>query len=213
MHTLFWKFFNTILDIVAPPRATEVHVRKMELEDLQYLARGESALPYKDTQITALVWELKYRANLRAAELGGAFLSEELMAIASEELGKPLLIPVPMHESRRHERGYNQTELLCKAALSVLNENEGQNKIFDYAPDILARVRATPPQQGLPKSERLKNINGSMRAEGPDAGRIARRVCVVVDDVTTTGATFEECKRVLKAAGARRVYCVALARS
>ena len=41
----------------------------------------------------------------------------------------------------------------------------------------------------------------------------AGRVCVIVDDVTTTGATFEECKRALKAAGARTVHCVALARS
>ena len=109
---------------MAPPRGTEARVRATTLEDLRGLASGESALPYKEKAITALVWELKYRANPRAKELAGAFLAEELMATAAEEIGKPLLIPVPMHATRRRERGYNQTELLCEAALQASSSDE-----------------------------------------------------------------------------------------
>jgi ComF family protein len=199
-------FLNVFLDFLAPPRRFEEAVRALTLEDLRDAAvSGESALPYHAREVVALVWELKYRKNPRAAALAGAYLAEELLAIASEELGQSLLIPVPMHPARRKERGYNQTELLCESALPYMEA------VFEYTPDVLVRARATAPQQGLPKHERLNNVKNSMAVKTP--ARLSGRICVVVDDVTTTGATFKECKRALKAAGARRVHCVALARS
>lgn len=241
MGHLFSSIFTFLFDLVVPPRGTEERVQGLTLAKLQSAASGESSLPYRNPDITALVWELKYRRNPQATALAGEFIAEELMAIAAEELGKPLLIPVPMHAARRRERGYNQTEMLCEASLFVLNKREGQTlsdrtlsqkvlgspvragtqrgrpdfsqegSIFEYAPNVLVRARATPPQQGLPRFLRLKNIRGAMQVVDPE--RVRGRVCVVVDDVTTTGATFEECKRVLKLAGARAVHCVALARS
>jgi predicted amidophosphoribosyltransferase len=79
----------------------------------------------------------------------------------------------------------------------------GSFAVLEYAPKALVRTVNTKTQQGLPRAERLKNIKNSMTA-GPDAKKIAGRVCIVVDDVTTTGATFEEAKRALRQAGARR---------
>jgi predicted amidophosphoribosyltransferase len=176
------------------------------------------------------VWELKYHANPRAAMLAGELLSEELLAIASEELGRPLLIPVPMHIARRRERGHNQTEVLCEAALKALGgagnlyektvwlrrsrpEDFFSGKFpapYEYAPLALKRIKLTQEQQKLGRSQRLRNVAGSMEAD-PQAVR--GRACVVVDDVTTTGATLAEAKRALKAAGAAKVYTVALAQS
>jgi predicted amidophosphoribosyltransferase len=220
------------LDVVAPPRRTEAVVAALTLQDLEDLSSGEP-LPYHKRVVTALIWELKYRKNPRAAALAGEYVAQELMAVASEELGKPLLIPVPMHTSRRRERGYNQTELLCKAAIEFLSNRTFPQKVlgspvrtsprrgrpdfsregsvFEYMPDVLVRICPTVPQQGLPKYLRLKNVKNSMRVVDPE--RTRGRVCVVVDDVTTTGATLAECKRALRAAGARSVHCVALARS
>ncbi len=163
-------------------------------------------MPYHDPRVTALVWELKYHGTRRSAALAGEYMAEILLAAASEELGVPLLIPVPMHAARRRERGHNQTELLCVAALRHLGDT------FEYAPKALVRTLYTKTQQGLPRAERLNNIKNSMAA-GPGAGRIAGRVCIVVDDVTTTGATLEEAQRALRQAGARAVHCIALARS
>jgi ComF family protein len=132
-------------------------------------------------------------------------LADELLALAAEELGVPLLIPIPMHPDRYKERGHNQTEVLCEAALRALGQGESP---FEYKRDVLKRVVDTPHQQGLARSKRLKNVEDSMVAKDVEG-----RVCVVVDDVTTTGATLTEAKRALLAAGARRVHCVALARS
>lgn len=193
-----------LLDLLVPPRATEALLRDLARPQLQRL-QTEDGLPYHDARVTALVWEIKYHANRRALRLAGELLAQELMGIASEELGKPLLIPVPMHPERLRERGYNQTELLCKAALKHVGE------YFDYVPHLLVRIRNTPAQQGLPKHKRLKNVAGSMEVIDPE--RTQWRVCIVVDDVTTTGATFAEATRVLKKSSALRVHCVALARS
>ena len=202
------ELLSYLLDLIVPPRPTERVVRSLTVETLLSLG-GEEPLPYHEPRVTALVWELKYHGTGRSAALAGGYLSEILLAAASEELGVPLLVPVPMHAARRRERGHNQTELLCKAAMDFFS---GSFTVFEYVPKALVRTVNTKTQQGLPRAERLKNIKNSMTA-GPDAKKIAGRVCIVVDDVTTTGATFEEAKRALKSAGARAVHCIALARS
>ena len=198
------EFFADIIDLVLPPRPTERVVRSLHIETLQSLG-GEDPLPYHDPRVTALVWELKYHASSRSAALAGEYLAEILLAAASEELGVPLLIPVPMHAARLRERGHNQTELLCESALLHIGNT------FEYIPKALVRTVNTKTQQGLPRAERLKNIKNSMRVADPN--RVAGRVCIVVDDVTTTGATLEEAKRALRLAGARSVHTIALASS
>ncbi len=196
-----------LFDLIVPPRDSERIVRALTLGDLQTLSltRGENAgsLPYQEPAVKALIWELKYYKNKKAAELAGEFLADLLIAIAAEGLGKPLLIPIPMHATRRKARGHNQTETLCKAVLRNAPD------CFDYAPNILVRERDTPMQQKLMRHERLKNVKGSMNVRDPL--RVAHRACIVVDDVTTTGATLAEACRALHAAGARHVERVALA--
>ncbi len=208
----FFTFFNRALDVVLPPRPTQKIVRQLTQAELRALTlRGEKSgsLPYHEARVRALVWELKYYASVEAAELAGAILSDVLIGIRSESLGTPLLIPIPMHGARRRERGHNQTEVLCAAALRSLGEV--RRHMFDYAPYIVERVYATPQQQGLAKHEREQNLRGSMQVRGKDTVR--GRSCVVVDDVSTTGATFAEARRALYAAGAAHVECVALAYS
>lgn len=201
-----WEsFFSSLLDCVVPPRNTDQLVRALSPDTLYplLLRDGVGLLPYQDERVRALVWELKYYANKRAAALAALVLHETLIAIASDELGTPLLIPVPMHKARKRERGHNQTEVLCEALLPHVGE------FFAYEPKALVRSKHTTQQQGLEKHTRLKNVAGSMHADQ----RVQGRACVVVDDVVTTGATFAEATRALKAAGARHVVCVALAQS
>lgn len=219
------NFLLTVVNFILPPRRTQEAVECLTLDELLELQTADG-LPYAREEVRSLVWEIKYHANKRAAGLAGELLSEELLAVASEELGRPLLIPVPMHTTRRRERGHNQTELLCEAALEALNKNISKNSlvdvsaerrpedffddIFDYAPIALRRIKLTPEQQKLSRAERLTNLKNSMQAD-PDI--VKGRVCVVVDDVTTTGATLAEAKRALKEAGAARVHTLALAQS
>lgn len=203
---------NSILNIlrfIIPPRPSERLLDTVSPEVLRGLpapkttAEFQALLPYQDPRVMALVWELKYHKSPRAAALAAAHLEEPLASLAEEELGTPLLIPMPMHPMRRKERGFNQTEVLCEAALKRF-----PSSIYVYAPHLLLRVRHTAPQQGLPRAERLKNVHRSMEMKNP--ADVFGRACVVVDDVATTGATFAEARRALSEAGARAVHCIAL---
>ncbi|MDB5224511.1 MAG: phosphoribosyltransferase [Candidatus Adlerbacteria bacterium] len=205
MRQQFYEFFTLLLRLVAPARASEDVIRALTLDELYTLVDHSGILPYHDPRVTALVWEIKYYNNPHAAALAGHLLAENIMAAASESLGKTILIPIPMHSVRRRERGHNQTEVLCKAAL----EHAGQ--YVEYAPHALVRARNTPRQQKLPRHERLHNMANTMTV--PQYALVRGRSCIVIDDVTTTGATFTEAKRALTVAGAKDVVCIALTHS
>ncbi len=200
--------FHMFLHFFFPPRKSESLVYTLRLSDLEKLIpsqlphHSQRRLPYQHPSVRALVWELKYHQNPHALALAAEVLREALLDIASELLAAPLLIPLPMHPARKKARGYNQTELLCKATAATLGES------VIYTQDALLRTRETTPQQSLSKYQRQTNVAHSMKAE---AEIVRSRVCIVVDDVTTTGATLKEAKRALLAAGAAHVIMLALA--
>ena len=204
-----------ILDFFSEPRDTDLVVQNLSLSTLFLLAHTdattEGLLPYHNPLVRALVWEVKYYAHKRALHFAGAILAETLLNEASETLGIPLLIPIPIHPKRRKQRGHNQAELLCQAALTELHKHTQSNiaSPLEYAPNVLIRIKNTHPQQGLPKHLRQTNVQNAM--EVTEHTPVMGRDCIVIDDVTTTGATFAEARRALRAAGATRVHCVALA--
>lgn len=194
-----------ILEILLPRRKSDAVVETLEHHDLLRLSLPNGSLPYHDGRIKALVWEIKYRGNARALSLAGQHLAERLTEIVGEEIGRPLLIPVPMQESRKKERGYNQTELLCEAAMQHMDKIM---YAIQYAPAALCKKNDSRPQQSLSRKRRLRNVHRSM--EG-DVSLAKNRVCIILDDVTTTGATFKEASRALQEAGAGKTLCIALA--
>lgn len=204
MPKLLRNAFTSVFDLIVPPRRSNVLVRTLTFDALASLAEHDGSLPYTNPAVRALIWELKYRKSAQALSLAGRYLAELILAEGEESVGTPLLIPIPIHSLRRRERGYNQTEALCEAALSYLGD------ACTYTPHALMRVRHTPSQQGLRRSLRLKNVRGSMEA---NSHIVANRTCILVDDVTTTGATFAEARRALTEAGAAQVSSIALARS
>jgi ComF family protein len=114
-----------------------------------------------------------------------------------------LLVPVPLHPRRLRERGFNQSLLLARQISSRLGAE------LDYL--SLRRVRYTKPQTGLKGDDRRKNVRRAFSCSNhsPPKGRNV----ILVDDVTTTGNTLNECARALKRSGAKRVYAIALART
>lgn len=113
-----------------------------------------------------------------------------------------MVIPVPLHRARLRWRGFNQAALLGSALAKRIGCP------LDVA--TLARVRPTPPQTARGHSERARNVRNAFKVRRPL--RVAGRRVLLVDDVMTTGATANECARMLRAAGARRIDVLTLAR-
>lgn len=111
------------------------------------------------------------------------------------------IIPVPLSRKRLRGRGFNQAELLAsviskKIGIPVLNKN-------------LLRTRATEHQTKLGKIQRQENVKGAFKII--DSSMIRGKTLLLIDDVYTTGATLNECSKVLKEAGASRIYSLTLA--
>ena len=140
------------------------------------------------------VQRLKYA---RATSLAGPLATDLASAVSGFGLdGVDAIVPVPIHWRRRFLRGFNQAELLCTG--------------FDptrLRPEWLVRARATTPQASLHGAARLANLADAFVASPEVQGL----TLLLVDDVRTSGRTFEACALALKAAGAQSVFGVAVA--
>ncbi len=126
-----------------------------------------------------------------------------LMANSYDEaLAKADIIsPIPLHFRRKLGRKYNQAGLLAKNIAKARN--------IDYQPLLLKRVRHTKSQTRLNRENRQKNVENAFAATH---GSLKGKTILLVDDVMTTGATMNECAKVLRKAGAHKVYGIVFAR-
>ena len=161
--------------------------------------RARAVLRY-DKNSRHLVLALKHGDRTHLAAAFGRWMHR----VGGEVLtGADLLVPVPLHWTRLLQRRYNQAALLAQAISSAGGP--------PVAVDWLVRRRRTPPQGRLGPVARNRNVRAAFAMR---AGRnVAGRQVVIVDDVMTTGATIEECARVLRRAGARSIGALTLARS
>ena len=149
---------------------------------------------------------LKYDRVVPAAGFLGARLAAAMKPLPDPD-GGWLVVPVPLHPTRLRQRGFNQAELIARAALKLLPRARG----FELNTRCLARQRETLPQAGLTRHQRRENIRRAFAVQHPDAVR--DREILLVDDVFTTGTTIAECARVLLRAGAARVCAATVARA
>ncbi len=166
---------------------------------------------YEAPVVKKIIWQLKYQGlTSLAKELATPLherLIEEIADLSAYAGGqKILIVPVPLSAKRARERGYNQAALLAKA----LADKDTVN--LEYAPNLIIKVKHTPPQVSLKnRGARLKNLRGAFSAAGNQTVR--GRTIIVIDDVTTTGATLSEVMRTLKQNGAEVTLGAALAHS
>jgi ComF family protein len=109
------------------------------------------------------------------------------------------VVPVPLHRSRERRRGFNQAEIAARVVARHLD--------VPLARSLLRRVRETPPQASLPAGRRATNLRGGFAVTEEPPERV-----LLVDDVTTTGSTFDEAASVLRRAGVATVYALAIGR-
>ena len=156
---------------------------------------------YADT-LRELVHALKYDGRRSLAPRLAALVREHCGAVLA---GADAVVPVPLHRRREWARGFNQADAIAGAlGLPVWR--------------LLRRTRHTEPQSTLAASERRRNVHGAFAVRRPTWSRwrqtaLSGACLVLVDDVSTTGATLDACADVLKAAGAKEVRAVTVARA
>jgi ComF family protein len=162
--------------------------------------RARAVFRYDDAS-RGLVLGFKHADETHGAPAFGRWLSRagtDLVADAD------LIAPVPLHRWRLLSRRYNQSALLARAVAQA-----GSGRL---AVDLLVRRRHTPQQGRLSALARRRNVRGAFALRPRWAEAVADRRILLVDDVLTTGATVEECARVLRRHGAAGVDVLTLAR-
>lgn len=160
------------------------------------------ALGVFDENFQELIHQFKYKRKVSVGKRLGHRLAEEIQGHNVSDF--TYLIPVPLHKARKRERGFNQSEILAESLGAELNLKVEKN--------ILCRIKNTKDQTKLSIEERKQNVAGAFQVN--DKQKILHdKKIILVDDVITTGATLNECAKVLKQAGVKEILGVTIAKA
>ena len=218
MHTL-QSFCRRVIDLLFPRVCDGCGAYGTFLCE-PCLLRIPSATPPKDSFINAtfdyhdnvlrrVIWRFKYKNAREVARYFGKILYEEIISGLNDDLHTSknetfLLVPIPLHKHRLRERGYNQSELLAQEITKC-----DTHTLFFLAPRALVRTKNTHTQTKKQKrTARFENLRGAFVAT---PAMVHGKHIILIDDVTTTGATFSEARKALLKAGAKTVRAYAVA--
>lgn len=218
MHRFFLSIFKGLREFLFPKSSKVIILEALSSSQLSnILPRSDEAdgdiialFDYGHLLTKEVVWQIKYVGNKNLVEKVGVIVYDTLIDELNErnifeKLETVILMPVPISDKRRFERGWNQSELLASAIKSCDKAMQ-----FKYLPRQLAKMVHSESQTKTgSRAERLANLKNTMEVLNPETVR--GRLVVLVDDVTTTGATFAEGRRALRFAGAKKIICIALA--
>ncbi len=158
------------------------------------------AARYDTGPVKEMVHHLKYSGFVSLSEHLGELICQQI----STQFDKLdfIVVPVPLYETRQNRRGFNQSELIARYVSAKLNLPGG---------DALIRQIDTKPQVELSREKRLKNLENAFSCVDPDL--VLDRKILLIDDVATTGATLNECAKVLKSAGAKEIWGAVVAKN
>lgn len=156
----------------------------------------------KDGTLQSLIHHLKYEEMTRAGFELGKKIGVMISAFGGD-LSTASLVPVPLHPSKRRERGYNQSVYVAMGMRSVTE--------LAVLAKLLHRKRNTRSQTTLNIEERRNNVRSAFEVNSRYAASVAGSSFILVDDVITTGATIQECARILKEHGAKSVFAASVA--
>ena len=146
-----------------------------------------------------MIHHLKYSGFLELVPLLGELIVQRIKHKMPR--GKIVIVPVPLHKKRRLVRGFNQAELIARYVSKKLHLSGG---------DSLVRIKNTDTQINLSKEMRIENLANAFICE--DREFVNGKTVLLIDDVTTTGTTLNECAKILRDAGARQVWGVVVAK-
>lgn len=161
-----------------------------------------AAAEYRDPLVSALVTKLKYRNAWEIHEILAGFLTRHLVLAGFAAPRDTIVTAVPLHKRRQAARGFNQSELIAERVAEAL--------ALPFANNLIVRVKNTAPQTEVAeRGKRIANVRGAFAPARN--GAVQGKTVLVIDDVTTTGATLKECAKALRQAGAKRVIACAVA--
>ena len=148
-------------------------------------------------ELQKLIRGLKYHRQRDLAYFQAKFMYEYFQALNIEKKEFEL-VAIPLHKKRIQKRKYNHMELVC----------EEFSKLSGYSCnfELIKRIKDTKPQYKLSRAQRLKNLNGAFKI---DTTKISGKTVLLMDDICTSGTTFEEAIKVLKAVGVHNIICFA----
>jgi ComF family protein len=163
-----------------------------------------------DNVLMAAIHCLKYKEKIQLARPLGVLL---FMAFCRywNMANINLIVPIPLHKKKLRIRGFNPSFLLVKEWALIVKSLNRALPVIPVAVDILVRKKWTESQTSLGRKERLQNVKNAFDVS--DSSKVKRKNILLVDDVYTTGATANECAKVLMRAGAERVDVLTLARA
>lgn len=206
------------MNLVFPERRQEKTVKTLSIEEILALPKRDivfldnqntySLFSYRDPKIKALIWELKYHRNpIVISKLGLIFsdlLQEELLEKSLfKNINEWTLLSIPISRNKLRERGFCQTDLLCREIMKNLRSSNNQMRVI-YEPDGLKKIKDTKSQSWTKnKEERMENLKDAFSASPKIVGG---KNIILIDDVLTTGSTVEEVRKTLLKAGANEVF-------
>jgi ComF family protein len=162
------------------------------------------ATSYKNNLVKNLIFKFKYPPYVKelAETLSSLIITHFNLIQKDFAVENYILVPVPLAKKKLRSRGFNQSEELAKEISKNIN--------IPLILNCLIKTKETQPQMELSKQEREGNIKGVF--EITNAEKIKNKKILLVDDVYTTGATMEECAKILKKSGVQKVFGVVVAR-
>lgn len=164
---------------------------------------------YQD-ELREMVHLLKYERMRTVAKPLGGMLARAIEMLEAETGKDLLVVAVPLFPSKERERGYNQAVLIADAALAELKESRPEWKLRPMH-GVIRRVKDTRSQFELTPSGRRRNLRGAFVVA--DGSLLVGCEVLLVDDIYTTGATARACSRVLRQAGASKVWVATASRA
>jgi ComF family protein len=150
-----------------------------------------------DKTLQHIIHSLKYQKQFRLGTLFGEIISE---GIEKLDWQIDLIIPVPIHHLKKAERGYNQSDYIAIGLSKLLKIN--------YSANVIKRIKYTESQTRLHLQERAENVAKAFKVR--NRKKVVAKNILLVDDIITTGATIQECGRVLINEGAASVFACSI---
>lgn len=179
---------------------------------LEILAKSQK---YENKSFSKHIYLFKYEGKIRKLIIDYKFNDKAYLSnffakiiIKNEKICRKIksydiIIPVPIHKKRKNERGYNQSERIAKKIAKNINE-------LELVTDCLIKQKNTVAQSTLTKQQRKQNVKQVYKIGNKE--KIQNKKIILLDDIYTTGATAEECSKILKQNGAKEILVLTIAK-